>query len=59
MLFSVCTVHLYLYTPYGPYGLYSTPVPVQYIYKSTPTMGRIECTETQCQKSRIILLIAL
>jgi len=56
MFFRVCIFHLYLYTPYGPYGLYSTSVPVQYIFKSTPTMGRTECTETQCQESRIILL---
>jgi len=26
---SVCTVELYLYSPYGPYGLYRAPVPVQ------------------------------
>jgi len=26
---SACTVELYLYTPYGPYGLYRTSVPVQ------------------------------
>jgi len=27
---SACTVHLYLYSPYGPYGLYRASVPVQY-----------------------------
>jgi len=26
---SVCTVELYLYSPYGPYGLYRASVPVQ------------------------------
>jgi hypothetical protein len=26
---SACTVQLYLYSPYGPYGLYRTSVPVQ------------------------------
>jgi len=26
---SACTVHLYLYSPYGSYGLYSASVPVQ------------------------------
>jgi len=27
--FSACRVQLYLYSPYGPYGLYRTSVPVQ------------------------------
>ena len=26
---SACTVQLHLYSPYGPYGLYSSSVPVQ------------------------------
>jgi hypothetical protein len=26
---SACTVELYFYTPYGPYGLYRASVPVQ------------------------------
>ena len=26
---SACTVELYLYFPYGPYGLYRASVPVQ------------------------------
>jgi hypothetical protein len=26
---SACTVELYLYSPYGPYGLYRTSVPIQ------------------------------
>jgi len=29
-------VELYLYSPYGPYGLYRALVPVQYSYTSTP-----------------------
>ena len=33
---SACTVELYLYSPYGPYGLYRASVPVQYSYTSTP-----------------------
>jgi len=46
---SACTVELYLYSPYGPYGLYRASVPVQYIYTSTPPVGRTACTEPQCQ----------
>ena len=46
---SACTVRLYLYSPYGPYGLYRTSVPVQYSYTSTPPMDRTACTEPQCQ----------
>ena len=45
---SACTVELYLYSPYGPYGLYRASVPVQYSYTSTPPMGRTVCTEPQC-----------
>jgi len=45
---SACTVKLYLYYPYGPYGLYSSSVPVQYSYNSNNTMGRTACTEPQC-----------
>jgi len=53
-------VELYLYSPYGPYGLYRASVPVQgctlplplvmkeYSYTSTPPMGRTACTEPQC-----------
>ena len=33
---STCTVQLYLYSPYVPYGLYRASVPVQYSYTSTP-----------------------
>ena len=44
-----CTlIYLYLYSPYGPYGLYRASVPVQYSYTSTPPMGRKACTEPQC-----------
>jgi hypothetical protein len=35
---------LYLYSPYGPYGLYRASVPVQYSYTSTPPMDRTACT---------------
>jgi len=31
-----CTVHSYLYSNYGPYGLYRKSFPVQYSYTSTP-----------------------
>jgi hypothetical protein len=51
-------VELYLYSPYGPYGLYWASVPIQgwplplvmkeYSYTSTPPMGRTVCTEPQC-----------
>jgi len=45
---SACTVQLYLYSPYAPYGLYRASVPVQYSYTSTPPMGRTPFTEPQC-----------
>jgi hypothetical protein len=45
---SACTVQLYLYSPYEPYGLYRASVPVQYRYTSTAPMGRTACTEPQC-----------
>ena len=54
-----CTVELYLYSPYGPYGLYRASVPVQYSYTSTPLMGRTACTEPQCLYSRAITLLPL
>jgi len=53
---SACTVQLYLYSPYGPYGLYRALVPVQYSYNSTPPMGRTTSTEPQCLYSTSILL---
>ena len=55
-----CTVELYLYSPYGPYGLYrASSLPVQYSYISTPPMGRTACTEPQCLYSRAIPLLPL
>ena len=51
---SACTVQLYLHSPYGPYCLYRTSVPVQYSYTSTPPMDRTACTEPQCLYSRAI-----
>ena len=54
---SACTVHLYLYSPYGPYGLYRASVPVQYSYTSTPLMGRTASTEPQCLYSKAIPLL--
>ena len=45
---SACTVQLYLYSPYGPYGLYRASVPVQYNYTSTHPTDRTACTEPQC-----------
>ena len=56
---SACTVELYLYSPYGPYGLYRASVPVQYSYTSTPPMGRTACTEPQCMHSTAIPLLHL
>ena len=45
---SACTVELYLYSLYGPCGLYRASVPVQQSYTSTPPMGCTACTEPQC-----------
>ena len=56
---SACTVQLYLYSPYGPYGLYRATVPVQYSYTSTPPMGSTACTEPQCLYSTAIPLLPL
>ena len=56
---SACKVQLYLYFPYGPYGLYRASVPVQYSYTSTPPMGRTACTEPQCLYSTAIPLLPL
>ena len=56
---SACTVQLYLYTPYGPYGLCRASVPVQYSYTSTPPMGPSACTKPQCLYSRAIPLLPL
>ena len=49
---SACTVELYLYSLYGPYGLCRTSVPVQYSYTPTPPIGRTACTELQYLYSR-------
>jgi len=56
---SACTVELYLYSPYWPYGLYRTSVPVQYSYTTTPPTGRTACTEPQCLYSIAIPLLPL
>jgi len=56
---SACTVQLYLYLPYGPYGLYRHSVPVQYSYTSTSPMSRMVCTDTQCLYSTAIPLLPL
>ena len=45
---SACTVQLYHYSPYRPYGLYRASVPVQYSYTSTNPMGLTACKEHQC-----------
>jgi len=56
---SACTVELYLYSPYGPYGLYRASVPVQYSYTSTHPMSRTACTQPQFLYSTAIPLIPL
>ena len=68
---SACTVQLYLYSTYGPYGLHRASVPVQYSYTSTPSvpvqysytstqpMGRTACTEPQYLYSTAIPLLPL
>ena len=56
---SACTVQLYLYSPYGPYGLYRASVPLQYSYTSTPPMGLTVCTEPQCLYSTALPLLPL
>jgi len=58
-ILSACTVQLYLYSPYGPYGLYRASVPVQYSYTPTPPMDRTDCTEPQCLYSTAIPLLPL
>jgi len=56
---SACTVQLYLYSPYGPYGLYRASVSVQYSYTSTSPIGRTACTEPKCLYSTVIPLLPL
>jgi len=51
---STCTVQLYFYSPYGPYGLYRASVPVEYRYTTTPPMGRTAYTEPQSLYSTAI-----
>ena len=58
-ILSACAVQLYLYSPYRPYGLYRSSVPVQYSYTSTPPMCRTACTEPQCLYSTAIPLLPL
>jgi len=53
---STCTLQLYLYYPYGPYGLHRASVPVRYSYTSTPPIGHTACTESQCLYSTAIIL---
>jgi len=71
---SACTVELYLYSAYGPYGLKEPlclsskaipllPIwavrPVQNSYNTTPPMDRTACTEPQCLYSTAIPLLPL
>jgi len=56
---SACKVQLYLYSPYGSYGLYRASVPVQYSYTSTPPMGLTVFTDPQCLYSTAIPLLPL
>jgi len=56
---SACTVYLYLYYPYGPYGLYRASVPVEYSYTSITHMDRTASTEPQCLYSIAIPLLTL
>jgi len=56
---SACVVQLYLYSLYGPYGLYRASVHVQYSYTSTPPMGCTACKEPQFLYSRAIPLLPL
>ena len=41
---SACTVELYLYFPYGPYGLYSTAVPLLPLWAVRPVKSLSACT---------------
>jgi hypothetical protein len=56
---SACTLEMYNYSPYGPYGLYRASVPVQENYNTTPPIGRTACTEPQFLYSRAIPLLPL
>jgi len=52
---SACRLRLYFYSPYWPYSLYRTSVPVQYIYTSTPPIDHTACTEPQCLYNTAII----
>ena len=56
---SACTVQLYLYSPYEPYGLYRASVPELYISTSTPPIGHTACTDLQYLYSTAITLLPL
>ena len=59
---SACRVQLYLYSPYGPYGLYRASVPVQYSYTSTPLSAcsvQLYLYSPQCLYSTAIPLLPL
>jgi hypothetical protein len=56
---SGCTVELYIYCPYGPYGLYRVSVAVQKSYTYTAPVGRTACTEPQWLYSRAIYILPL
>jgi len=56
---NACTVQLYLYSPYVPYGLNRASVLVQYSYTSTHPMGCTACKEPQCLYSIAITLLPL
>ena len=63
------TVELYLYSPYGPYGLYRASMPVQGVqftfnlelsHSSTTPIGRKVFTEPQClYKSALYLYLTV
>ena len=46
--FRSCKVHLYIYSPYGNYGLYLTSELVEFSYNSTIPMGRTDSPEHHC-----------
>jgi len=58
-ILSICTVYIYLYSPYGHYSLYRTSVAVQYSCASTSPMDRTACSEPQCLYSIAIPLLPL
>jgi hypothetical protein len=58
-ILSACAVELYIYSPYGPYSLYSASVPIEYSYTSTPPMDCRDCTELLCLYSSAIPLLPL